>query len=385
MAEAAVISAPKEGGGGRNKFRSKRRNKDSRFLSNARGFGKKGIYGRGTQIEQESFSYFINISDAIRQGFENLEDKGNISMCYSFKIKLKISASVSVTMANNVFEQTHDQEVHLSSNQVVSKVIENLIAFAEPEHFERFMKAFAENFRPICSDSFASHVLQKMVEVSFLRAEYYKKATNKQDPDDEPVTKRRKEDKLSEEVYNTTNKFSEDHRKNCSEFVLKIGKFLLNNLEDFVWDPCANHIIRTSILVLAGIRKRKVAFERNTQIEKQEKAVEVPNEWSEVVTEYIDRLQMWPQFSEFAYNMLAAQMLAHIMMSLRAVDKSKLKHVGKKILMESFLKVDEEDEKKEKVVIIDDDNDAKTSKNKENMENDVVALPKVFTQTASAR
>lgn len=42
--------------------------------------------------------------------------------------------------------------------------------YTEADVLERFQTEFASNFRPICSDKFASHILQKMVEVAFLRA-----------------------------------------------------------------------------------------------------------------------------------------------------------------------------------------------------------------------
>lgn len=57
--------------------RQKRKNKNTRFRRNAHGFAKKGIFGRGTQIDEEQFSYFVNILDAMKSGFESVEDKGD--------------------------------------------------------------------------------------------------------------------------------------------------------------------------------------------------------------------------------------------------------------------------------------------------------------------
>lgn len=55
--------------------REQRKRKKKKFLQNSRGFGKKGIFGRGTVLEEDQGSYFINISDVIRTGFENLDEK----------------------------------------------------------------------------------------------------------------------------------------------------------------------------------------------------------------------------------------------------------------------------------------------------------------------
>lgn len=44
-------------------------------MANAKGFGKTGNFGRGSRLEGDEWSYFINIMDAIKQGFDCLDDK----------------------------------------------------------------------------------------------------------------------------------------------------------------------------------------------------------------------------------------------------------------------------------------------------------------------
>ena len=56
--------------------RNKKKKKNSRFLRNAKGFAKQGIYGRGTHIEDDQYNYFINILDTMKNGFEDVEEKG---------------------------------------------------------------------------------------------------------------------------------------------------------------------------------------------------------------------------------------------------------------------------------------------------------------------
>ncbi|XP_067633583.1 nucleolar protein 9 [Eurosta solidaginis] len=327
-----------------------KKKKKNKFLSNAKGFAKQGIYGRGTRIDDDQYNYFINILDAMKNGFEDAEEK--------------------VTMANNVLEQTIDQEVHLASNQIVCKVLETLIGFVNAANLERYFTAFADNFRPICSDRFASHVLQKMVEIAFLRALGKNKLRNDVNREkntagskDEPLVKRAKTDgkTISEELYNLETEFNEEHRYNCSQFVLRVSKFLLNNLEDFVWDSCASHIMRTSILSLAGVHVAKGAFEkRGADMAKNQKLYTVPEEWVEVLKEFPQRLEMWPQFSDFPYQEHSSALLGVICISLRATNKQLLKHFGKKILMDSFLKVEQNEDEKEKKIEILDDNDETT-------------------------
>lgn len=278
-------------------------------------------------------------------------------------------------MANNVFAQTNEQEVHLASNQIVCKVLESLIGFVDAENLERFFNVFADNFRPICSDRFASHVLQKMVEIAFLRAlgkanlKNVAKAVGNADETEQPsAPKRLKTDvtAFSEESYNVEVDFSADHRKECSKFVERVSKFLLNNLEDFVWDPCANHVMRTSILSLAGVHVAKVAFEKGcADMAKNQKLYNAPDNWLDVLKEFPQRLEMWPQFSDFPYQELSSALLGVICIALRATDKQLLKHFGKKILMESFLKVEQSDEEKDKKIEILDDDEESTEKSEE--------------------
>ncbi|ALC40849.1 CG11123 [Drosophila busckii] len=321
-----------------NAKRKRPKKRGSRFMRNAKGFGKQGIFGRGTHIDDEQFSYFINILDAMKGGLEDIEER--------------------INMANNVFEQTKEQEIHLASNQIVSKALESLIGFVDDAQLESYFNKFGNNLRPMCSDRFASHVLQKMLEIAFLRGLGQAAA---QQVDDAVAAKRAKPDAAQiEEQYNLETSFSEQHREQCRQFVLRIAKFMLNNLEDFVWDSCATHIMRTAILCLVGIHVPKIAFEKGgAELAKHRKLYKVPEEWHEVMKEFPQRLEMWPQFSDFPYQDHSSALLGVICLALSVVDKSMLKHFGKKILMQSLLKPndasDEKDEKPQEVKIEIDD------------------------------
>lgn len=60
------------GDGGGQKFRKKRKRK---FIANVKGFGKRENFGRGTHLESDEWSYYINIMDEIKKGFDSLNDK----------------------------------------------------------------------------------------------------------------------------------------------------------------------------------------------------------------------------------------------------------------------------------------------------------------------
>lgn len=310
-------------------------------------------------------------------------------------------------MADNVLEQTIDKEIHISSNQIACTIIENLLPFSNYENFERFQNKFAANFRPICSDKFASHILQKLVAISFLRSVSKLQPTKNLDESNTtesgPIAKKRKIIIPDEKEYNLNTEFNEEHRKNCCDFVLKASKFLLNNLEDFVWDAYASHVIRTCFDCLSGTFQFKRNFITNSLNPQNERGGEekadnllVPDDWLEVLQEYGKRLELWPQFIEFPYDELSSGLLQSLFMALKNQDKNLLKHLGKRILNESFLPLykengtTNEDVKDEKVDIEQGNGDEEINEKKgeqtENDEQDKFRdLPQVFSNEASIR
>lgn len=106
------------------------------------------------------------------------------------------------------------------------------------------MEALTPDLRRLCSDNFTSHVIEALLTVSCQRAtEHLKEATG---VDEVPKKKKKKTDK-------TEPKYSEEHVQKCYDFTLKLCKYMLNNLEDFVWDSYANHILRSALKCLSGI------------------------------------------------------------------------------------------------------------------------------------
>lgn len=256
-------------------------------------------------------------------------------------------------MADNVLEQTVDKEIHTSSNQIACTIIEALLPFSSVENFERFQTTFAANFRPICSDKFASHILEKLVAISMLRGVATDNVSESKSTTSEPLAKKRKAVEIpSESEYNLTTQFSDEHRQTCREFVVKTSKFLMNNLEDFVWDTYGSHIMRTCFDSLSGVFQVKKSFivggpsaeSKSTS----DKNLTVPDEWLEILQEYAKRLQAWPQFPDFPYNELSSGLVQSLCMALHTRDKSTIKHMGKRLLNEAFLPTAaQSDEKKD--------------------------------------
>jgi len=215
--------------------RGKKRKKRS-FLSKARHHGKKGRFGRGSIVEEDTYQYFVRVWEVKKNGFECDEDKR--------------------VFVKNVFAQLSGKEVEYSCNQLVSRVVEELLPDAPEEDQKEFMEAFIKDLRPIATDPFASHVLEQLVRISG------------------------------------------KNKKDCS-FALKVSKFLFNNIEEFLWDKYANQVSRTALTTLSQC--------------------EAP-EASEALNKITLKSLKWPNFNELPFYELTSGLLQSILTSAKNLE-----------------------------------------------------------------
>lgn len=251
--------------------RYKRKRKKS-FLKNAKGYGKKGMYGRGTQLDADTYQYFIRILEVYKEGFPSEEDK--------------------LIFVNNVFQHTEDQEINCCCNQVGCRVIQTFLPFANDTYLKRYMDILLSDLRPLCSDPFASHVIQTLLDIACQKS--FEKDIEK------------------------------DFRESCKTATIRISKFLLNNLEDYVWDSYGNHIIRTVL--------------KNLTCLKNDSHVSI-DEYKSIVREFGNRLISWPQFNSLPYSELTSGLLQILLNALAVIDPKLLGSYLTKFLNESFTKI----------------------------------------------
>lgn len=204
---------------------------------------------------------------------------------------------------NNVFEQTISEEINYSCNQIGCRVIETLLPFANDQVIIRYIDAFSSDLRPLCSERFASHVLQALVSISCLKS-------------------------IQDDAEN---------KKTYKEFTLKVSKFILNNLEDYVSDIYANHVIRTVFTSLSGL-----LVEDNKKSNIVVKEVDTPDEYQEIVKDFVTRLTSWPHFKDLPYEEITSGLLQVLLKALRKIDLKQLKGVQKKLLTGSYAVLDDE-------------------------------------------
>lgn len=78
----------------KNKYKRKRK---KTFLRNARKYGKKGCYGRGSELDADTYQYFVRIMEAYKEGFPSHDDKGEHNYTLLFIFILGRSEMTSAT------------------------------------------------------------------------------------------------------------------------------------------------------------------------------------------------------------------------------------------------------------------------------------------------
>ncbi|XP_047505968.1 nucleolar protein 9 [Pieris napi] len=297
-----------------NENKKRQRKKRKNFISNAKKYAKKGQLGRGTQIPEELYQYFVGILDVIKEGIQDPDERE--------------------ALVRNVLERTKGEEINVVGNQLGCRLVELLLPYSSSEDLERFIEILSPELRKLSADNFSSHVIETLLRVSCARATEHLQET------DEPPVKKSKKDE----------KYSEEHIKACHEFTLKICKYALNNLEDFVWDQYANHILRSALKCLSGItllpgEKPKVNLFKETVQDKKGIPPHltnmtykvVPDEFKEIVTDFANRLSSWPQFKDMAYENLTSGLLQVLLYAVKNVDKKLTKNLVDKLMDESFV------------------------------------------------
>ncbi|CAG2059019.1 unnamed protein product, partial [Timema podura] len=174
---------------------------------------------------------------------------------------------------DNVFKETHDKEVEYSCNQLASRVIEDILPWASDDVVLRFMEALWKDIRPLLSDPFASHVLQKLIEIASTRV---KASVIKLEDDSSDA----------------------DAGTQFTNWLKKVAGFLLNNLEEYVWDIYANHVIRTTLECLAGLPRGSTDTRSKNNIASTtdlQPKTEVSKVHKTLLAEFSERLSAWPQ------------------------------------------------------------------------------------------
>lgn len=247
-------------------------------------------YVKGTYLEADLREYFKRVLLRESEHFDSSEEKS--------------------VFAENVIDQITGNEVVYSSIPLVSRVIETLLPFVSNGALMRFMEEFGKDLRPICGDKYSTHVLEQLISVAARHA-----------VEDEI--------KVEDETTNDTN-----FKEFCLHWIIKVSRFMVNNIEEFVWHNNANYVIRTLMTKLTGVMNDG----KRCKVEKVEieKRYTPPEEFINMLREFASRIMSWPQFADLANNCLTSALLQDLIKALKLVDRKLMMKIIKQFLNVHF-------------------------------------------------
>lgn len=287
----------------------KKRKKKRSHMQMAKKFARQRY--SGNELDRDTYQYLIRVLELMRTGFPTSEEK----MMY----------------VHNVYQETVGHEVEYAQNQVGSRVMDSLLKYVDLETIQRIVKAFESSLRKLASDRFASHVLQKIVMVC---ADRGNRVSNTSTTDKVTVNKTSTEsgDNVADAVVEV--KYSEIMIYN--NIVLKLSRYYINNMEEFVFDTYANHILRTVIECLAGLIEDADSEGNKKSAPCLANRRPVIQEYKDLLVQGCDRLQKWPQFLEFGQDEITSGLVQCVLYSLKDVDQDLTSSIIKKIRKKCF-------------------------------------------------
>lgn len=266
----------------------------------------------GNNLDQDIYQYMIHIVELMRKDFSSSEEK--------------------LIFVQNVYQEMTGHEVDCARNQTGSYVMDSLLKYASLEIIQKLIQAFESSLRQLSSDKCASHVLQKVIMICADRGNQIstsitnKVATNKT--------------KLDKQAIDAVIEVKPSEVNSYNDIVLKLSRYFLNNIEEFVFDTYANHVLRTVVKCLGGLIEDSENNKKSTVPHLTERRP-VIQDYKDLLIQSCDRLQKWPQFYQFGQQEITSGLVQCILYSLKDIDQKLTKTIIKKIIKECF-KTDED-------------------------------------------
>lgn len=275
-----------------NDERSKKRKKKRSCAQMAKKFARQRNHG--SDVDHDTYQYMVHILEVMKNDFPTVEEK--------------------LIFVNNVYEQTIGHEIEYAQNQMGSRILDSLLKYANLETIQRLVTTFNPSLRLLSNDRFASHVLQKIVMICADRGNKRIESNAEQNVDGIEV----KESEV--ESYNS--------------IVLKLSKYFINNIEEFVYDTYANHLLRTVIECLGGLIDKPESNDKKKMIFDVRRPV--IQEYKDLLSSTCNRLYKWPCFLEFGKDELTSGLLQSALYSLKDTFPTIVEEYVKKITNECF-------------------------------------------------
>lgn len=217
-------------------------------------------------------------------------------------------------LAANVVEEMEGNEVDICSNQLASRVVEEVLPYAPDDKLIALTNVFGSQLRLVFSDPYCSHVLQRLVITLTKRILTLEKEKKSRSPD------------VIEQFQ--------------AGFV-RIAMFGLNNVEDFIFDTYANHVLRTLFACVNGHAVKIADGETH-----EDSNPAVPDQFEELALSFVKKVTSWPQFNDLTTQVLPSGCLQALIISVKNSPKLSKKLVKKVVeTCESAPNMDLADEK----------------------------------------
>ncbi|XP_014473469.1 PREDICTED: nucleolar protein 9 [Dinoponera quadriceps] len=287
----------------------KKRKKKRSHMQMAKKFARQR--SSGNELDKDTYQYLIRVLELMRAGFPTSEEK--------------------LMYVQNVYQETVGHEIEYAQNQVGSRVMDSLLKYVNLETIQRLVKALESSLRKLSSNRFASHVLQKIIMVC---ADRGNRISNISTTEKTTINKTstEAEDGAADAVIEV--KYAEV--KIYNDIVLKLSRYYVNNMEEFIFDTYANHVLRTVIECLAGLIENADSEDNKKSMPCLASRRPVVQEYSDLLVQCCDRLQKWPQFLEFGQNEVTSGLVQCVLYSLKDVDSDLTKIIITKISKKCF-------------------------------------------------
>ncbi|KAL6268575.1 hypothetical protein P5V15_001710 [Pogonomyrmex californicus] len=287
---------------GEHEINTKKRKKKRSHMQMAKKFARRRNFDNG--LDQNTYQYMIHILDLIRNDLSSSEEKR--------------------MLVQNVYDEIAGREVECACNQIGSRVIESLLKYASLEAIQKLTQAFESSLRKLSCDAFASHILQKIIIICADRG-------NK-----DPILNAKNTYKTSPKSENVIVEVKPSEVQSYNDIVLKLSRYFLNNIEEFVFDRYANYVLRTVIECLGGLIEDSDENNKKSTVPDFTKRRPVIQAYKDLLMQSCDRLQKWPKFCEFGQDQITSNMVQCVLFSLKDIDPNLIKTIIKKITTECF-------------------------------------------------
>lgn len=181
--------------------------------------------------------------------------------------------------------------------------------------------------------------MNQLIQIAFLRC------ATEESPEVLPP-KRNKDDENNDEFgvfyYNLKKTFPNSHKIFCMDFIERVCKHLLKNLDDYIYDSSGNHLLQGCLICLSGKAKTIKDMQNNSQcIEiKAVLKMTVPELWSRVLRSIAVKIYRMPAMLDFPNNELTTELLRTLLGSLGIGHPKFVFVYGINLLMKFFSEID---------------------------------------------